>query len=230
MPSTLLNSIVSYWNLNEASGNFADSVGSNTGVATSCLYGSSYAKLGTGGAGFNGTTSKIIGSSITVPNTATINFWFKTSQSGVSYPRLFGFTQGTTDPGFGVSLSNNTIYGQLADSGDNEIDVNSLSNFNDGNWHMATITRYTVTNPGDSIQLYIDGVSQGTTTKSGGFSGNFNNYTLTMGIANQYYSGNIDECGYWSRALSSQEIQQLYNFGNGNSYSFLQEFNLLNMF
>jgi len=37
--------------------------------------------------------------------------------------------------------------------------------------------------------------------------------------------GNIDECGYWSTALTSSEITQLYNFGQVRLILFSTDFN-----
>jgi hypothetical protein len=34
--------------------------------------------------------------------------------------------------------------------------------------------------------------------------------------SNRYFNGGIDEVALWNRALSTQEIQTLYNSGYGN--------------
>jgi len=56
-------------------------------------------------------------------------------------------------------------------------------------------------NPGDDL------------TKIGGYVG--------AGGLSRYLTGIVDEVGIWSRELSSGEISQLYNSGNGLSYPFI---------
>ena len=36
-----------------------------------------------------------------------------------------------------------------------------------------------------------------------------------------YFDGLVDECGIWSRALTTDEVTSLYNSGNGFTYPFI---------
>lgn len=40
------------------------------------------------------------------------------------------------------------------------------------------------------------------------------------GLGAVYYDGLVDECGFWDRALTVQEITTLYNSGSGKTYPF----------
>jgi hypothetical protein len=63
------------------------------------------------------------------------------------------------------------------------------------------------------VTLYINGVSQG----SGSFTGtnDGNEFRLNTAFGDQVYTGKLDAVGLWHRALTLQEIQALYNNGNG---------------
>tara|TARA_R100001082_G_scaffold24166_3_gene11797 strand:+ start:571 stop:1308 length:738 start_codon:yes stop_codon:yes gene_type:complete len=83
---------------------------------------------------------------------------------------------------------------------------------NDGNWHhVVFILDKTGT---DKSFLYIDNSLKeeisGTGTLSGSFSKmSIGNNTATGG----YYKGNIDECAFWTRAITTAEIAKIYNAG-----------------
>jgi hypothetical protein len=61
-------------------------------------------------------------------------------------------------------------------------------------------------------KLYINGTLEDTAT----WNGSSNPPTCTFGsIGESNLTGKIDAVGFWNRALTSQEIAQLYNNGNG---------------
>jgi len=66
----------------------------------------------------------------------------------------------------------------------------------------------------DSMELYIDGIKTGSTTLNS--YALHNTSALYIGARRfgsntyEYYSGSIDDVGIWSRALTVQEIQDLY--------------------
>ena len=216
---SLLTNLISYWRLD---GNSTDSVGSNNGTDTNITYSAGNGKI-VQGAGFNGTTSKIVGSTITVPTNATISCWFKTSQTpSGNYPEIFGFSHLNESPYsiFAITGVDATghIRAVLIDSNVTVAQVETSSNYNDGNFHFAVAVK-----TGGKVELFIDYVSKGTDTKT--FTGNFDNSSMIMGdygVGIDYYSGAIDECAYWSRALTQNEIQILYNGGRGLQYPFYQ--------
>lgn len=216
---SLTTNITGYYKLD---GNSNDSVGSNNGTDTAITYNNGNGKINNG-AGFNGTTSQIVSATnVAIPTNATISFWFKTTQSTTNFPVLFGYVISSTN-GFYVRLNSGVndgkVLGVLQDSDGVVAVVGSISAVNDGNWHFVVFTK-----TGSNIELFVDSVSQG--TSSAVFTGNFNNFTLEMGVdsgaPNRFYSGATDECGYWSRVLSGSEISQLYNNGGGLQYPFTQ--------
>jgi len=180
------------------------------------------------GAGFNGTTSKIVGSAVNIPTNATISCWFKSSNSP-DYATIFGFQKsGAIHPRFYLrtwTWSTGKIRGALSDSDGVGADIyyDSEGVLNDGNWHHAVLVK-----TGSSIELFVDNVSKGTDSDT--FTGNFESAIMQMGTEPNtpaFYSGAVDECAYWSRALTSDEVSQLYNSGNGNQYPFSTIYNAI---
>ena len=97
--------------------------------------------------------------------------------------------------------------------------VNTIP-FNDGNWHLLTI----VYNGADSdAYIYLDGVFV-SPHGAGSFAtirSTNNNLVFGAHPSNQLssnFNGNLDEVSFWTRVLMYEEIQQLYNNGNGITY------------
>lgn len=165
------------------------------------------------GAGFNGTTSKIVGSAVNLGTNISTCIWFKTTQNSAYVPLLSGFLGATV--AFNILITNTgVVLGFCRDSAGVNVSLYSGAGFNDGEWHFAVLTK-----SGNNLELYVDGSS--VDTDSASFTGNFNSATFRIGSYNgsaEFYSGAIDEVGFWERALSSTEVGQLYNSGNGLAY------------
>lgn len=221
----LTTNLVSYYKL---SGNSNDSVGSINGIDTAITYNVANGKIGVG-AGLNGTTSYISTAGTVSATAYTINAWIKTSATsplnidaivvqdyvnGGSSFRVFQL---------GLNTSNFLRFIRF-DSGNNVItNITGTSALNDGNWHMVTAT---FDNTVGSI-IYVDGVNKNSDVVT------TNNHTGTTqpllfgadnggtaGALADFWAGSIDEIGIWSRAISSSEVTQLYNNGNGLQYPF----------
>ena len=86
------------------------------------------------------------------------------------------------------------------------LEVTTPSNYNDGNWHHIVMVQNST-----NCTIYFDGVSMGSGTVSSlnTASGNaeIGEYS---GISFQYYIGKIDEVGIWNRALTSTQVNKLY--------------------
>ncbi len=85
-----------------------------------------------------------------------------------------------------------------------------------GTWHQIF---YVYDSGASTLTLYIDGVNGGSVSSSGtGTGGCTADFSLgaTNGGGNKL-SGQIDEVGAWKKALSQQEITDLYNGGAGQT-------------
>lgn len=222
--AALTTNIVSYWKLDESSGNAADSAGSNTLTNVGTMtYGPGIIN---NGAQPNSTGPKYLSISDASQSgldfgtgNFSINLWVKLStQTGeelIEKQFLSGsggyyqISQGTGgNAGKAVMTAGNTSSGNTAS-------VVSASSIIDGTWKMLTLVR-----TGNTVEAYVNAVSQGTNSAGGSidvsndgsfFVGHGNNGTAT---------GSIDELGVWSRALTGTEITQLYNSGVGCQYNF----------
>lgn len=99
--------------------------------------------------------------------------------------------------------------------------VTSASALPDSTWHHIVFVN---AGDGETLKMYVNGSD--VSTSAGTFSGTL--YESSHGLywgnaysgASQFVRGRIDECGIWSRGLTSGEITTLYNSGNGRTYPF----------
>jgi hypothetical protein len=98
---------------------------------------------------------------------------------------------------------------QTASGTQNWVELRGDITINDGNWHHFVY----VWRNGSDASIYVDNVLD--TTRSHSLSGSIiNALNLQFGCGanlSQYYKGSIDDIGIWNRALTSQEISDLYN-------------------
>ena len=122
----------------------------------------------------------------------TVEGWFKTSASCASSCQIIKNNSGAANtPGWQVYINNsNKLVGHFAYN--TGVTVSSLSTVNDGVWHHFAVERTGTT----TVKLFVDGVSQGTSTDA-----SLNN-TITsgaptyIGAANgpaSFFTGQIDE-------------------------------------
>jgi hypothetical protein len=100
--------------------------------------------------------------------------------------------------------------------------VDSTASVNDGNWHHVAFQL------GSSGQfVWIDGsldVNEPTHTRVSGYGGNVKKpvsigalYRVQLGVWQSHFSGLIDDVALFTKTLSSQEVEDLYNGGNGQT-------------
>lgn len=213
--------VVGYWNLDEASGNAADSSGNgftltNTGTVT---YG---AGLLNNAANFGNpnTTRKLARSSIITGGNITIHTWVKlnTAISSGSWG-LFEQEDDNALRIFNVIYSWNGGTPQVvADYHKNNVTDNNINaNFtlSTSVWHDIDVTY-----DGATYTLYIDCVPSGSLAISGGGSGVDNGNSFNLGSAPRYGIFGpiqIDDAIVYQRAISTSESCQLYNAGVGRT-------------
>ena len=88
----------------------------------------------------------------------------------------------------------------------------------DGNWHHLVW----INNSG-RMSMYVDGVLQAepfALTRNYAYN-TFHFYSLGLAGSSArqtYLNGSLDELAYWEKALTQQEVTDLYNSGRGNTY------------
>lgn len=144
--------------------------------------------------------------------------------SNVFYPLV---TQWSDEGGGGTNVNYSVYYKDVAgvkkvvfDRTKNSVAAQELiinTTLTTNTWYHLVMT-YDTTN----IEGYIDAASQGTLAASGNGTGSNVSHcvigTEYNNIGGQEAEADIDLVGVWSKALSSTEVSDLRNGGNGNAY------------
>jgi len=225
---TLTTGLVGYWKMD---GDSTDFFASADGTDSSVTYSSTTPKIGEYGVYNAGATTY---TNITIPTSTdafSVSFWAKfdafSSIGGVVTAQV----SGSPNAGGWIAIYTNAS-GELttfARSGSsdfvNEATGDTLST---GTWYHVV---QTWDSAGDGkVRVYIDGaspfVSTGSSTTSmagippmgfGGLQWANGSYDSWVNDGNQTSDVNVDEVGYWSKALSSTEVADLYNSGSGQT-------------
>lgn len=136
----------------------------------------------------------------------TISGWYRTTALGNS--RIM--SRGSTSDGYELILLNSGSIECNMGINSTEHDVAS-ANFvpNDGQWHHVACTY-----DGKVLLLYIDGVLQADRDQTAGTI-SYISRVLSFGISAALafpITGNLDEMRIYNRALSPDEVSQLYNY------------------
>ncbi len=143
--------------------------------------------------------------------TASVSFWIKTTQVGNATfwqaPGVVGVEQ--------AGGGNDIFWGWLDDTGrigfkvGDGAGLQSTSPVNDDEWHHVLMTRNHTTG---AIALYVDGVSQTTTSDTGTKTTSFSEIGRIgdTGGTPAYFDGLLDEFSIWNRVLSSTEATDVY--------------------
>lgn len=227
---SLVDGIIAYYKFD---GNSNDFVGSHNNADTDIVYSNLNGKINQG-AGFNGSTSFIRGTSnfadLAGANKFTISFWVLSTDmffpaylssmatnnnlfqiryyGGVGFGIAFCFYNSTTDSDF-VIYPNSVLPG---------LGLNV--------WNHVVYT-YDGTQPTDSgkLKLYINNVSTALDFIAGPVPSSLPAGTAPLGFGTDYVplNGSMDEVGIWNRPLTSMEVSQLYNGGSGLQYPFKKQ-------
>ncbi|MFT4867983.1 MAG: hypothetical protein ACI9LV_000596 [Candidatus Nanohaloarchaea archaeon] len=149
----------------------------------------------------------------------TICLWFRTSDGNAGISGV----QGGDDPDNAdghdrhIYLTNGNVGLRVYNSGGSNAEpISSGTNYADGNWHHVVFRA----NSNDGVYGFIDGNQFGYDSNTSisdftGSDGSWSNLYLMIGHSqdgsNQYFTGEIDDVRVYSRPLSHQEIQALYN-------------------
>ncbi len=219
----LIDNLISYWKLDESSGNAIDVHGDNDGTIV-------VATQGAGGIintayDFDGTNDEVV-----VPDTANLRITGDLTYSVWVY--LGDFNANTIiskaeSPGnwAGVGLIHihnpsgvETLYFRRGNSVNDEDALiwTGLDEISLNTW-----THIVVTADGTTWKMYVNGDEKATGTKTVTVadSGNDLHFGLSPNSDNDFL-GRIDEIGIWNRALGPTEVTELYNSGNGLAYPF----------
>ncbi|MFW5895235.1 MAG: LamG domain-containing protein [archaeon] len=227
----LKDGLVSYYELEETSGTtITDAHASNDGTVDGATLGET-GKIGKSYL-FESEDNADFSSLPNIENDDfSVSFWIKINSyaSSTSNQRIliFGHPQdGSNENNFyfwhqNPNKNNTFHFTKLNDSGDNYTTSVSLDKFPTGTW-VHVVGTFNKTD--NEIKLYVDGNLEDTTSTSGTFSTTSDNISINKqsqgGWNDNEIDANIDEIGIWDRALSSSEVSELYNNGDGLAYPF----------
>ncbi len=224
--------LVAHWRFDEGSGTTTyDSAGDNDGNIT----GASWTSGQVGGAlRFDGVDDYVeVNDNASLDFGAgnfTISLWFRTtatdgelvdkSGGGTGRSKGYSLTIGT----FGT-INDGKIALRVRDGSRRDI-IRTQGAYNDGDWHhLAAIRKGSFA---WNLNIYVDGVDVATATlKNQGAGDISNSYDLSIGAKydagdtntwENFLAGAIDEVIIFGRALSTQEILQLYEAGLVKAY------------
>jgi len=217
----LTDNLTAYYKADETSGTtFSDSTGNGkNGTAETDL--SSFTTTGKINAGIDTTSYGVsLGSyiaSLLNTSSGSVSVWFKVTSAKNSNFIISKEQSGT----YGVynlytDASNNILIGMDSGGGNNQIETIS-GQVTTGSWvHLVH------TWDGTYWKVYINGSLVSTTSHTRVPTSNGNGFYIGRHVSNSSnkFSGVIDEIGIWSRALTSTEVTELYNSGDGLTYPF----------
>jgi hypothetical protein len=230
----LTDDLISYWKLDESSGNASDSVGSVTltnnntvGYATGKI--NNCADFGSSNSNKSLTTTNKLGID---GGEVSISAWVNcTTLPANNSDRQHAVDNGnnTSKVHYGVGVIKTSdkvhLFWNRGRSGVVDNTVLSTITPDTGTWYHLVMTY-----DGTDVRGYINGELDKSVASSGNGSGNPGEGT-TIGCyvsgSSEFFSGKVDEVGVWDRALSSSEVTALYNSGNGKQYPFSDAYTLV---
>lgn len=215
----LTDGLVAYWKLD---GDSTDSVASFDGSDTTITYSAGNGKINNG-AGFGGSSEIDFGdsSSFTFTNEImSVSLWMKAA-TGHTANRAFmlmksNWTSGVYEWAIFNDNADHAQFQCYTSAGSAIMTAISTTDVFDDAWHHVVAVA-----DGSKGYIYVDDSEEsgGGVSFTGGMSDTA--AVMKMGIGTGLtpgYTGALDEVGLWSRALSSTEVTQLYNSGDGLSY------------
>lgn len=214
--STLTTSLVSYWDLEEASGTRYDLHGTNHLTDNNTVGYSASGKIGNSSDFIPANSESLSRSSISELNykgtiNCSISFWFKTDSVSILESPI-SHAQDISNANFEVYINSGSLNVSIGNQGAALTYGTSVST---GTWYHVVLTL----SSSNTYELFINGSS--VDTGSGATWGTFTPVFRiggTYSTASRFFDGIVDEVGIWSKVLSSSEITDLYNSGNGLPY------------
>jgi hypothetical protein len=220
----IATSLISYWSLDEASGNALDAHGSNVLTDFTGAIGTAAGKV-SGARDFEASSSQFFycfsnASLICGDIDYTITCWVNLESKGSPTTRLLVCKYSAANFEYAVIYDSGTDrFAFYAGSGSTKVDANTLGSPSIATWYFI-VSRYVASTNTISIQVNDGAVdSQGSITAVTGASNFMIGYRDDGGTS--YMDGLIDEVGFWKRELTSGESTELYNAGSGRSYAYI---------
>lgn len=225
--SSLLTDLISYWTLDEASGTRFDSHGSNDLTDNNTV---------TSAAGKLGDAAQFTvanGEYLSVADNASLDLTTAMTLAGWVYADslISAYIASKWDYGtngaWGFKMQSGPLQAYITDSlGDVGSNVGEGStSLSVSTWyHVALVYDGTQTGNANRLKLYVNGAAE-TVSFSGAIAASLQNSSADLrlgrlGAVDQNWDGRMDEFGLWGRALSEDEVDELYGSGTPPAYPF----------
>ncbi len=207
--------LVSHWKFDETSGTTAtDSAGSNNGT----VYGGAIWTTGKidGALGFDGDDDYVyVGDKdnldFAADDSFTIATWIKTPVDGVMVDKRRDSAGGFQEGYYFQVWAGKTLYFQIEDTGNLSSKVIGSTDIIDNKWHHVAAVRDAAE---DKLYVYVDGVSDATPVADTTVSTLATTKAFEIGRHEKYpasfFLGKIDDMRVYDRALSAEEVRELY--------------------
>lgn len=225
----LTDNLVAYWRLDEASGTRADATGNGYSLAANGSPVSRTGKLGDacdfvpGSSQYLSTTDAAVYGAITDSAGWTIAGWIYSDDNATR--EVLGTFSTATARGVityfhAAYLVARDLAVQWYDNAGSAVIAASGASMTSGAWNFIAIKYDTAD---DKLYVRTNGTT-GTGVSCAGKTFTLNASAFYLGKARvsggTYADGGLDDIGLWSRALSSAELDSLYNSGAGFAYPF----------
>ena len=217
----LTDSLVSYWKLDEASGDATDSHGSNT-LTDNNTVGSTTGKINNGRLFTNGNTEYFSHADNADLSTGDIDFSFSAWIKPASFTNYWSIVDKWTDANNEYLIWNEATNSKLnwivKSSGGVSTNIEWATALSANTWYFVVVWHDSVNNV---IGMSIDDATPQTAAHTLGVFDGGSSFWLGRGGGGGDYDGVMDEVGFWKRVLTSGERTQLYNSGAGLAYPFV---------
>ena len=216
LPSNLQNGLVGYWpfcgDANDESGN------GNAGAVNGATLTEDRFGLANAAYDFDGIGDNVLIDNMPFCENYTFNCWLRCDTIFTPYPEIYNTSN--ADENNRLHLVGN-IYpfneqGKVFTGDDNNGNLaTSTSKVNDNNWNMITVI-YDYTN--NDVKLLVNGEVEATetiinpSTFEGAlmFGNGFSQQPNPQPYDSKGFVGHLDDIGIWNRALTAEEVQELY--------------------
>lgn len=223
-----LSSLVSVWELNEASGNAVDAHGSNTLTETSGTIDAAAGKI-SGCRDFEAGDTEYF----TVADNAglsagdvdfTLTAWVNAESLGAVNRDIiakWGSNNAVREYIFGYTATDRFRF-TVRDTGNatnTTVEANNLGAPSTGTWYFIVAWHDSVAN---TLNIQVNNGTVDSTSYSGGIQDSTAGFAIGARVdgPQAYWDGLIDQCSLWKRVLTSGERTSLWNGGAGRAYPF----------
>lgn len=222
----LLDNLISYWALDESSGDRADSHGSNT-LTDNGPVGSATGKLGLA-ASFSGITNYSLSRADNASlSTGDIDFtaqawvYFTTKTNYHVFAHKGWETGGSSNKEWVLWYDQGAdrfVFSVAKSGADTSVTAGNFGAPSINTWYLLHGWHDSINN---QIGISVNAGTANTTTHTTGVNDGASNFEVgASSVQALWLSGRVDEVGFWKRVLSSQDRTDLYNSGAGLAYPF----------